>query len=401
MSFNLVESVKEIFAGDMTNKIAGTLGESSMNVQQALQGIIPSMLTGILLKVESGDAQETLNLATDASRIDILFNLNSLASGGGSSRGMDYLKNLFGEKTTSLSESVSAYSGIGVQSASSLMSIAAPAALGVLGKHILDTNMNASGLRSFLNGHKKKILNAMPTSLFLEGILGIDKLSGIAEKFSTTEVPENKARPGSKWILPLILGLIAFGVIWYFVNMQKTIVSPPKTVTDTVVTARDTAAETRDSVNPNSIKLPDGTQLTAKKGSLEDQLVNFFNDPGSKPSRRFPFNFDQLNFNNGTAVISNESMTQVQNVALILKAYPKAKIKIGGFNDKGGDSTENRALSESRAAAVAAALKSAGISRDQVVSAEGFGSDFAKYPADAADTLRAKDRRISISIRAK
>ena len=372
-----------------------------MNVQQALQGIIPSMLTGILLKAESGDAQETLNLATDASRIDILFNLNSLASGGGSSRGMDYLKNLFGERTNSLSESVSAYSGIGVQSASSLMSIAAPAALGVLGKHILDTNMNASGLRSFLNGHKKKILNAMPTSLFLEGILGVDKLSGIAEKFSTAEVPQNKARPGSKWILPLILGLIAFGVIWYFVDMQKTIVSPPKAVTDTVVTARDTSAAVRDSVNPNSIKLPDGTQLTAQKGSLEDQLVNFFNDPGSKPSRRFPFNFDQLNFNNGTAVISNESMTQVQNVALILKAYPKAKIKIGGFNDRGGDSTENRALTESRAAAVAAALKSAGISRDQVISAEGFGSDFAKYPADAADTLRAKDRRISISIRAK
>ena len=71
MSFNIIESVKEGLSVDMTNKIAGILGESSTNVQQALQGIIPSIFTGVLLKIESGDPQETLNLATEASRIDV------------------------------------------------------------------------------------------------------------------------------------------------------------------------------------------------------------------------------------------------------------------------------------------------------------------------------------------
>ena len=152
---------------------------------------------------------------------------------------------------------------------------------------------------------------------------------------------------------------------------------------------------------PFSIKLPDGTVLNAKKGSVEDQLFIFFNDPGGKPSRRYPFNFDQLSFNGNSATIANESMMQVQNVAFILKAYPKAKIKIGGFNEKGGDSAANRALSESRAAAVATALKEAGAAKDQIISVEGFGSDFAKFAADAPDSLKEKDHRISISVRAK
>ena len=89
-----------------------------------------------------------------------------------------------------------------------------------------------------------------------------------------------------------------------------------------------------------SVKLPAG-KLYVKKGSMEDQLAAFFNDPNSKPSRRFLFNFDQVKFNAGTAVMTKESMTQVENVAVILKSFPNARIKIAGFNEKGGDSVLN------------------------------------------------------------
>ena len=221
MSFNLIESVKEVLSGDMTNKLAGVLGESSTNIQQALAGVIPSILSGILLKAESGELQETLNLATDASRIDIAYNLESLSAWSGNSRGMDFLKIIFGEKTTGLAAAVSGYAGISQQSASALMSVSAPAALGVLGKHILDTNMNASGLRSFLNGQRKKILNATPTGLFLEGILGVESLSGIAERFSAADIPSAKPRPAARWVWIPIICLVAFGVGWYYFNLQK------------------------------------------------------------------------------------------------------------------------------------------------------------------------------------
>jgi outer membrane protein OmpA-like peptidoglycan-associated protein len=401
MSFNLIETVKAVLSGDMTNKMAGILGESTVNVQQALQSIVPSILTGVLLKADSGDIQETLNLATDAARIDIPFNLNSLAGGNGNSKGMDFLKNLFGEKTTGLSEAIAGYSGVSNQSASSLMSISAPATLGVLGQHILDSNMNASGLRSFLNSQKKKILNAMPAGILLEGILGFESLSRLAEKLTVSENPPNRQNKGTKWVLSIIICVIAGAVIWYFVNRQPAPASGQQPVTDTVVTSNDTITASPVPENQYTVKLPDGTPLNANKGGIEDQLLIFLGDPNSKPSKRFLFNFDQLSFNKGSTVISNESMVQVQNVASILKAYPKIKIRIGAFNDKGGDSLFNKTLSENRASTVAAALKSAGANPKQIAGVEGFGSDFAKYPADAADSLREKDRRISVSVRAK
>jgi outer membrane protein OmpA-like peptidoglycan-associated protein len=402
MSLNLIELVRDELSGDMTNKIAGILGESSTHIHQALQGIVPSIFTGILLKVESEDPQETLNLATDASRIDIPYNLNSLSGGSGSSRGMDFLKIIFGEKTTDLAASVSTYAGISSQSASALMSITAPVALGALGKHILDTNMNSSGLRSFLNGQRKKILNAMPTSLFLEGIMGMENLSGIAGKFSGTELPVAKSHAPGRWLWAAIAVLVVGGLSWYFFNTPKPSVKPSPAITDTVPVTVDTVT-TRSKVveTPFSIKLPDGTVLNANRGSVEDQLVSFFNDPSSKPSRRYPFTIDLLTFNGSTTTIANESMMQVQNIALILKAFPKAKIKIGGFNEKGGDSVANKTLSESRAKAVAVALKEAGASKTQIIGVEGFGSDYAKYAPDAPDSLKEKDHRVSISVRSK
>ena len=405
MSFNLIESVKTVLSGDMTNKIAALMGESYVNVQQAINGSIPSILTGILLKAESGDIQDTMDLATDAARLDIPFNLSSLAGGTGNAQGMDLLKNLFGEKTGSLSEAIASYAGVSNQSATSLLSLVAPAALGVLGKHILDSNMNQSGLRSFLNGQRKKILDVMPVGLFLDGILGNINLTDVAEKFSVEDHLANKSGIGSKWVLPLIISLAAIGGIYYYSTIQKhpeTISKPvAEPVADTAVSVKDTILTSQVPVSQYSIKLPDGTLMYVKKGGIEDQLVNFLNDPNGKPSRRFPFNFDQLSFNKGTTVISSESMKQMQNVATILKAYPKVKIKIGGFSQRGGDSTFNSNLSEHRAASVANALKAAGASSSQVTGAEGFGSAFARYYAEAPDSLKEKDNRISISIRSK
>ncbi len=401
MSFNLIEAVKEILGSDMSNRMAGILGESPANVQQAIHGIIPTILTGVMLKTDSGDAQDTLNLATAAARIDIPFNLNSLAGGTGNSKGMDFLKNIFGEKTSVLSDAIAEYAGISSQSASSLLSTSAPAALGVLGNHILSSNMNASGLRSFLNSQKKKVLNVLPAGIFLRGIMGIDDLAGIAEKFSGTPIPEKKKKSALIWVIPGILILISGVLVWYFMNKQSPSGNIPQPLTDSVIPTKDTVKPAAVRENKFAIKLPDGVILNANKGGIEDQLVGFFIDPNSKASRRFPFNFDQLSFDNGTAVITNESMVQIQNIASILKAFPKAKIKIGGFNEKGGDSILNKTLSESRANAVATAIKASGANSGQIAGVEGFGSDFAKYTADAADSLKEKDRRISISVRSK
>ena len=82
----------------------------------------------------------------------------------------------------------------------------------------------------------------------------------------------------------------------------------------------------------------------------------------------------------------------------ILKAFPKAKIKIGGYTDNIGDEAANKKLSLERAQAVQKMLQDAGVNL-QVEGAEGYGSEFAKYPPSAPEEDRIKDRRVSVSVR--
>jgi outer membrane protein OmpA-like peptidoglycan-associated protein len=52
------------------------------------------------------------------------------------------------------------------------------------------------------------------------------------------------------------------------------------------------------------------------------------------------------------------------------------------------------------AKAVLAAIPEFGVGA-QIVSAESYGSEFAKYPASAPEEDRLKDRRVSVSLREK
>ena len=409
MSFNPIESVKAVFPGEMLNKMAGILGESTTNVHQAMQGIIPSVMIGIILRTEFGDAFDTLNLSKEAAKIEIPFNQTSLAWWWSTNyKGADYLESLFGGKISDLTNAISGYAGISSKSAASLLNIVAPAAYSVLGRHIIESDMNVNGMRSFLSGEKKRTLNLLPAGIFLEGIVGFERLSGLSEKFAGIEPKTTREKQKINWVIPVVLIAVAAGAIWYFLIRQEPaelssvpVVHQTVPAKDTIVPSKDTIAATPIPDGRYSVKLPAGKLLYVKKGSMEDQLAAFFNDPKSKPSRRFLFNFDQIKFNAGTADITKESMTQIENVAAILKSFPNARINIAGFNEKGGDSVLNSTLSENRAEAVAKALKTAGVTSSQITGAEGFGSDFAQYDPDAADSLKARDRRIAISVRGK
>ena len=78
----------------------------------------------------------------------------------------------------------------------------------------------------------------------------------------------------------------------------------------------------------------------------------------------------------------------------------QARIKIGGYTDAVGDSVANLKLSHDRAETVRKGLVDAGVGA-QVTDAEGYGSQFAKFPATAPEDVRIKDRHVSVSVRAK
>ncbi len=418
MSFNLIDSVRNIFNDDFVSKAAAFTGENENNIKAAMTGIIPTVLTGLLHQTGSGNPQNMLSLARTASQSGILSNLSGvLGDDSQLAKGGEMLNSLFGDKSGGVISLISNYSGIREATTSSLMYVATPASLGILGKHAAETNMNAGGMLSFLNNQKESILSAIPTGLNLAAVMGLASLTGIGSKLSTRlseirgalgsnmEKTAHSVPPAKKfnWS-PLVIGaIVILGLVIFlgkgFNGAEKTqsvVVMADTTKLDTVVS--QPAVFVRKTMK---VKLPDSTELNAYKGGLEDQLVMFLNNPASVAGKNDWFNFDNLNFNAGSAEITDESIAQVQNIAAILKCYPKLKIKISGYTDKTGDSLANLKLSQARADAVRAALKNEGTNMKQIQGAEGYGSQFARADTSAADEEKQKDTRIAISVRAK
>jgi outer membrane protein OmpA-like peptidoglycan-associated protein len=413
MAFNLVDSVKNLFSNDLVSKAASALGENEGGIQKALSGTVPSVLTGFLNKAESSNgAQSLLDLAKQAGSSGILSNLGGLLEGGGKFSGLLSLAgSLFGDRSDNISSLISGFSGIKQSSASSLLNMVAPAALGSLGKYASENNLDASGIASFLAKQKDSILSAIPSGLNLAGALGLGSLSAIGSipgsVFSGAE--DNAAHAvhaaqttakKSNWMLPIILAVLAFALLLYLFKScgSNTIQTPAAdSVASQPAETRPAAMEpVRESIK---VKLPDNTEIDAYKGGIEDMLVTYLISDEAVSKDKW-FDFDDLNFETGSSTVTAASSKQVANIAAILKAFPSARIKIGGYTDNTGDSAANVKLSQARADAVLEKLKASGTDAKQLAGAEGYGPTHFVAPNDTEEN-KMKNRRISINVREK
>lgn len=146
-------------------------------------------------------------------------------------------------------------------------------------------------------------------------------------------------------------------------------------------------------------KLSSGFEVRAEKQGLEQRLIEFLDDPKQKAPKATWVDFDRVLFT-GADINREASEDQLKSVAEILKAYPKAKIKLGGFTDNSGAPAANKALSAQRAGAVKKALESLGVAEARIES-EGFGAEQALCPANDTEACKSKNRRISILVTAK
>jgi len=424
MSINIVDLVKNYVSQDLIAKAGSALNESEGNVSNAVSGIIPAVLGLFASKASSGEqgAAEVLDTAKGFSNSGILSNIGSLFGNADLlSKGTSLFKGLLGDKTNFVIDSIANFAGIKSASSGSLISMIVPLVSGLLGKHATDNNMSASGFSSFLGNQKSNILGALPSGLSsLGAALGLNSISeGVqqtvsnvqetaASTYNYADQEARKAGGGAKWLLPLLLLAVIALALWYFLgkgcnNTATTSAESDTTAvapTDTLTTTPEPAAAPAKTLT--EVTLPNGVKLQAYPGGIEDQLIQFIQSDAYKTAtdstlKEKWFNFDDLNFEFGTTKLTDSSKRQLDNIAAILKAFPDAKIKVGGYTDKKGDDAANLKLSDGRAKAVQAALKAAGVGA-QVPEAEGYGETLAQVDENAADEARAADRRTSVRL---
>lgn len=422
MEHNIVDLVKNVFTADVLARASRYLGEDEARTATALNAAITTVLAGLLAK--SADPEPGIaRLAAGGAEVfggrsDYAGYLNDLYSPGGGEAGGaakvgTMLQSLFYDRVNNVIEAISGYAGVKASSAQHLLGTATSATLAMLQQYAVRENLDEKGMINYLQAQKSNIISQVPPGLNLAGALGLSSLAELEYRNIGEPVvdrppvdaylpaEESNRGGGGKWVLILLL-LAALAAIWYFWRGCDSATDAEIPVEDTIRTVDPAAA-----VNPSEgrepilVTLPDGTTLDAYRGGIEDQLVAFLSTdykalPEEELENRW-FDFDGLNFESNSAVLRPESQQQIDNIAAILRAFPDAKVKIGGYTDRTGNTAHNEALSEDRAEAVEKALERAGVGR-QVTEAEGYGSEFARYPAEAPEADRLKDRRIALRV---
>jgi len=310
------------------------------------------------------------------------------------SKGAEFSKALLAGHTDSVVNEISRYSNTSISSAAFIVGLVSFASLDAIGRHLANVSVDGNILAIWIKGQGDPILHAIPVGLEVKRALGIQHYPW--EK--TVKTRRNSVLYGI-----IILLIVVVAAILLFRSCHTETVT--STTVDTTITATTPApaANTDTAISRRTqVSLPNGQVINANKGGTEDRLIAFLGDPNAPLDKKNGswFDFTKIGFASNSASLLLESETQLKNIVAILGAFPKAKIKIGGYTDNTGDAAENVRLSQERADNILAKLKDLGAKSSQLVGAEGYGP---KYPVGDNGTQagRAMNRRMSINVKSK
>lgn len=450
MSLNIIDLIKGQLGPALISQSASQLGESESGISKAISGLLPAVVGGL---ANNADKPGVLDALTGADSGGLLSNL--LGGSTNNSLVATILAAIFGDKIGGLVSAVSTYAGISDSSTQSLLNMVTGATVGSVGKYAADNNLGASGIKSLLEDQKGIVSSLLPAGLSIAS-LGLGNVFGGAgatdqinvgpsetvnvgatptstvrtpDPITTTPVDEPKIevnRGGNthvnventdnnngggsiwKWLLPLLLLALAAWFLWKQCDKNTTdttvVTDSTAVVSDSsaVAVPADSAAVTGTTTKTDTDIDLNGVALKGYKGGMEDSMITFLksgNYASAKDDAALKDNwytFDKVNFKIGSSTeLEAGSQVQMDNLLAILKAYPDAKIKIGGYTDKTGVEADNVKLSKARAEYIKSWLAGKGVGA-QVLTAEGYGSQFATVAKEATNDERAIDRKMAV-----
>lgn len=320
--------------------------------------------------------------------------------------------------------------GVRLATVSRLLSLAVPVGLGLLGRYAVRHTLDARGLASYLASQAAPIVGALGS--LPEGV-GQELASLAAGPAATPPAPASMAQrpapppraepvppPASQsaatppptpaldaprptptppplpgpptpaasrrwpWLLALLLAVV-LGIAAAQVYLLRSPVTPGTPAPASTAPTATTGPTNSPDVTSNdhlayiggraTLPLAGGAKLRVSNNSAEARLYHFLKDPAQTVSLDKTQGWlllDQVYFNPGKATLTRESGVQLHNLAAILKTFPHAVLKLGGYTDDQRSADKNLLISADCANAARRQLLSYRIAPGRVA-AEGYG----------------------------
>ncbi len=405
MASNLIELFNNTVGEILAKQASGILGESAESTTTGVKFIVPSLLGIMIQKGNTEAGAEELMIYLTENNIDgsILSNVASSLQGGIETEKLMYqgagnLRYLLDDKFSPIVDIISGASGLKTSSATSLLKLAAPLVLGIIGKHIREKGLDAKGLKTLLADQSDSVRQSIPPGV--GKLLGMDAIS---TEYAPPTPPKiispsshNEKTTFSKLLPWIILGLASLA-LFYFVEKgcggtSETLEVKPEAIKDTVMmTPPDEPV--------NDLKkyaLPGGHALNVLPGSFTSRLADFL---ASSETGEKCLAFDKVDFESGSFKITADSDAQLEELATIMKAYPYLRISIEGHTDAEGDEGKNKSLSKERAKVIKSWLTEKSIEPGRI-DTKGLGEEN-PVATNKTEMGRKKNRRVEVCVKKK
>jgi outer membrane protein OmpA-like peptidoglycan-associated protein len=356
---------QQLLQGGLLDSISRFVGGNPETTKRTLNAALPTAMytiadhgsteigaAGLLDGLKSGQAPQ-LDVSDLGRTLDDPHASEQLLKGSGG-----FLEKMLGGKLSGLVSALSSFGGGDHGMASKLLGLAAPLALGVIGRRVREGGLDARGLAGFLGEQKTQVASMVPGPL--RQAIGLPAAPPAqvpeargrqverAERIAPRVAPPPPAPRPARANWPILVAALAalFGLGWLVARTFRK--PPPPSV------PAKTVEKTPAPANPAPTATP-----SPPKSAIADYLAG-----GQTAPQRFTL--EGVSFATGDSRLSADAQRSVNQLAATLKAHPDASLRIEGATDGTGNAPANVQLGQARADAVADALVADGVARARI-----------------------------------